>query len=557
MSFGPEYIRGLAAALNPLFPWRVSRVEGGDSWVALRGSREWLFFSWGGGTSGCCRTDDITVAALKKSATKRAPLFEALKSRLLRGQLLSARQINRDRVLEFEARRAVAAGLSVSYFLILEATEPVANLILLDEDRKIEELARHSSPDQNRCRTLLPGYVWAPPPVFEGPDPETLEGLSFTDVLNLRGVGRPLARAIQRHWETQTPEEWLAALQPAAPGALCQRLGRYFTFFPIPLPETEVLGPDPLEAAAFGVTAPLMERSRSRLLKEAHSRLDRAIKARSRHLDGLLKQRRNASMADVFRRKGELLLAKQAEVPPRADQVVLTDWEGQTLEIALDPHLTPTRNADRYFKKYRKAQVDPEALEASIRKLQSAITELEEQKDLLESLDDPESLEQAVRDVEDWLDERKKHLRSGAGKKRRPKRKKEELPPHLRFDCGEFMILVGLSARGNRYVTLKQAGPDDLWLHAHELPGAHVIIRGAGGREGLLAERPDILEFAASLAAAHSKGKNSLSVQVDYTERRYVRSVPGTVALVTYTNPGTLRALTKPVRPADVKEVKP
>lgn len=102
---------------------------------------------------------------------------------------------------------------------------------------------------------------------------------------------------------------------------------------------------------------------------------------------------------------------------------------------------------------------------------------------------------------------------------------------------------MGLSARGNRYVTFKQARPEDIWMHAHELPGSHVIIRGARDRAALEGEHRAALEFAASLAAAHSKGRNAGSVPIDYTERRHVRSVPGTIALVTYTNPGTLRAV--------------
>ena len=119
-------------------------------------------------------------------------------------------------------------------------------------------------------------------------------------------------------------------------------------------------------------------------------------------------------------------------------------------------------------------------------------------------------------------------------------RKKENIPPHLNINIDGANILVGLSARGNRYVTLKTARPEDIWLHAHEMPGAHVIIRGLK-RSELEESRRDVLELAARLAAEHSAGKNSGSVPVDYTERKYVRSVPGTVALVTYTNPGTLR----------------
>ena len=87
---------------------------------------------------------------------------------------------------------------------------------------------------------------------------------------------------------------------------------------------------------------------------------------------------------------------------------------------------------------------------------------------------------------------------------------------------------------------MKVARPDDIWLHAHELPGAHVIIRGVK-RDELEHDKRNVLEYAAKLAASHSSGKSSGSVPIDYTERKYVRSVPGTIALVTYTNPGTLR----------------
>ncbi len=115
------------------------------------------------------------------------------------------------------------------------------------------------------------------------------------------------------------------------------------------------------------------------------------------------------------------------------------------------------------------------------------------------------------------------------------------MPPHLEFNLeNNITVLVGLSARGNRYVTFKLARPDDIWLHAHELPGSHVIIKGASRLE-LESGLDNILKFAAQLAAWYSKGRTSGLVLVDYTERRHVRAVPGTVALVTYVNPGTIR----------------
>jgi predicted ribosome quality control (RQC) complex YloA/Tae2 family protein len=519
--------------------------------------------------------DAASVDFLKKSARSRAPLAEALKSRFTRGRILSARQVNTDRVLEFEASRLVAAGFEVRYFLVLEATEPVGNLILLDKERKIEELARHAPPDVNPYRTLLPGHLYVPPPAFKGLSLSGADDLEFESLSRFEGVGRPLARLIEDHWEERPPREWLAALKSLYSEGMdesserpCQRTAKgYLTRFPVVFREAEPLGEDALKAAREGVLRPLLAAARSRLLREMDARTSRAVKARERRLDGLLKQLKNNADAELFRRKGLLLLANAAAIPPRAESVTLAEWDS-SLEITLDPRLSPSRNAERYFKKYKKARCDPEKIQEEIASLKGAIEELREQKDLLDSIGDPAKFEEAARDVADWLasetekgKERGKENGKGAKRAASSKskfnsnsnsnfnsnskaRKEERLPPHLRFEIDGYAVLVGLSARGNRYVTFKQATGDDLWLHAHEIPGAHVVVRGAKGREALLAAgREDILLFAASLAASHSRAKDARSVQVDYTERRYVRSVPGpAVALVTYANPGTVRA---------------
>ncbi|MDR1621612.1 MAG: NFACT family protein [Synergistaceae bacterium] len=589
MSFGPEYIHALQVALNENFPWRVSKVEGGEAWVALRVAGpdgaarkspvgaidekkgdEWLLLSWGSGSAGCCLADASSVEALKKGAPARTPLAEALKSRFVKGQIVSARQMNFDRVLELEVVRFVAAGFGVRYFLVLEATEPTGNLVLLNEARKIEELARHASPDRNSYRTLLPGHLYALPPAFEGPLPWELNFLTFEQLSRVKGVGRPLARLIEAHWEERTPQWWLTALRRLylceketemvpVQTMTCQRTSKgYFTRFPHLFPEAKPVeknqesdeGNGVFSAAREGVLSPLLAGLRSRLLRDLDARIGRSVKSKERHLDGLSKQLKNNAEAELFRRKGELLLANIAAIPPLADKIELSEWSGQVLEIALDPKLSPARNAERYFKKYKKARVDPQKIQEEAASLRGAIQELREQKDLLASIENPAKLEEAVRDVVDWLSppagkspgKTVKNAQKTQNARKRAKDK--DLPPHLRIEIGEYTVFVGLSARGNRFVTFRQAAADDLWLHAHELPGAHVVVKGVKRREELEREpdRNEILAFAASLAAGHSRGKDSVSVQVDYTERRYVRSVPGAaIALVTYANPGTIR----------------
>jgi predicted ribosome quality control (RQC) complex YloA/Tae2 family protein len=99
-----------------------------------------------------------------------------------------------------------------------------------------------------------------------------------------------------------------------------------------------------------------------------------------------------------------------------------------------------------------------------------------------------------------------------------------------------FDILVGTSARANDLVTFRQAGPDDLWLHARGAPGSHVVLKTAGR------EPPtDTLRFAARLAARHSQLRRSGRVEVDYTPRKFVRRIPNSPpGLVTYREERTI-----------------
>ena len=540
MAFGPEFISGLAGEIRKLLPIRINRIEGGDSWAALKTSGEkWLLLSWTSGASGICTATQNEINALKEISPSRASITEAMKSRLSHGsEIYSVRQINNDRILELSAHRRVSAGVSVNYSLILEITEPVANFLLLDGEGKIDEAARHSTPDTNHYRTILPGHSYTPPPEFDGVTLTHATPLKFEDVQNVKGIGRPLARLIMSQWTQRDAVSWHSALMKIADGesdSVCRVITKnnYLTRIDFPLEGTQELGRDSLMAARFGVLIPLLRRGREKTLHEIDAKIKRAVKAKERHRDGLAKQLKECREAEIFRLKGEAILSHIYEIPKRAENITLTDWEGNELTITLDPDLSPSRNAERYFKRYRKAKGNPAEISASLDAVNSSIRELKEQRALLEAIDDPENFTEAVKDLAEWISPAKTQSRT-------QKRRKESLPPHLNINKDGVNILVGLSARGNRYVTLKTARPEDIWLHAHEMPGAHVIIRGLK-RSELETTHRDILEFSAKLAAEHSAGKNSGSVPVDYTERKYVRSVPGTVALVTYTNPGTLR----------------
>jgi predicted ribosome quality control (RQC) complex YloA/Tae2 family protein len=95
---------------------------------------------------------------------------------------------------------------------------------------------------------------------------------------------------------------------------------------------------------------------------------------------------------------------------------------------------------------------------------------------------------------------------------------------------------VGRNGRQNDEVTFRRAAPDDMWLHAHGVPGAHVIIKSSGA-----AVSEETLLMAARLAARYSAAREEPRVQVDFTERRHVRHISGgRPGMVTYTHESTL-----------------
>jgi predicted ribosome quality control (RQC) complex YloA/Tae2 family protein len=105
-----------------------------------------------------------------------------------------------------------------------------------------------------------------------------------------------------------------------------------------------------------------------------------------------------------------------------------------------------------------------------------------------------------------------------------------------RFDIGGFPVFVGRNARQNDQVTFERGGPHDLWLHVRGLPGAHVIVKTSRG-----AVPAEVIREAARLAAYYSSARESDQVNVDVTERRFVkRRAGGQPGLVTYRNEQTL-----------------
>ena len=539
MSFGPELFTAMMRSFEEtVLPCRIGKIETGDTWAAFRlssGKDRWLLFSWNPGSYGCGIVGEDGIASLKKTRVSRSSFGEGLKRNFQNASILSVRQLNSDRVLVFGAERLVGAGFPVRLSLVFEGTERNSNLVILDETGSILEPAKHIHGDMNRYRMIIPGVAYTPPPPMKGKHLGETGGLEGPeDLRELRGIGKGLSGLLTRSWDGRPVGYWndmlARLLSGKEQGLILQRHGPLLTVFPEPLPFCEVLAGPILERCGEEVLSSYFLGQRERILSGVKKALEKEIRSRKRHRDGLENQIRLSERGSEFLKMGNLLLAAAEQVPPRAREVELQDWEtGEPVLVPLDENLSASRNAERYFRKYKKGKVDREAVKKAIGGIDEGITELLEQLEALESIDDPDLLSVSARDVMEWLAPK----RTAGGRKQ-----KSAPPPHIRLENGGDLIYIGLNARGNRHVTFKVAAPTDLWFHVHEIPGAHVILRTAG-KDQVPADSS--LEIAASLAAWFSRAKNSGKIQVDYTEKKNVRSIPGSaIAHVTYVHPRTI-----------------
>ncbi|WP_422660482.1 Rqc2 family fibronectin-binding protein [Paenibacillus sp. EC2-1] len=233
-------------------------------------------------------------------------------------------------------------------------------------------------------------------------------------------------------------------------------------------------------------------------------------------LDNLNKDLEEAGDADRYRISGELLFASLHMIQKGDKQVELVnfyDEDQKTIIIPLDPLLSPSDNAQRYFKKYNKYKNSLAVIDEQLIKTHEEISYIE---NLLQQLSHA-----SMNDIDEIRDElvQQGYLRD-RGRKTRKKKKNDKPTLHMYTSSEGIELYVGKNNLQNEYVTNRLASSNDTWLHTKDIPGSHVVIRSDRFGE-------DTLQEAAQLAAYYSQAKESSSVPVDYTLIRHVRKPSG------------------------------
>jgi len=262
------------------------------------------------------------------------------------------------------------------------------------------------------------------------------------------------------------------------------------------------------------------ERRRRATLDGARRELRRLTQLAS-HLE---RDRVGLPAADLLRRQAEALLASPSGVLPGASRAELPDPydPDARIVVGLDPRLRLPANADRLFEKARR-------IERSRRQIGARLAET---RTLLDIGRVREARLLEARDlVELGVGSSRSVVAAPAADSR------ADGPRHYLTSRG-LSLLVGRGARENHHLTFAVARPEDLWLHARDVPGGHVILRDPLGRAG-----PDDLREAAEVAAFCSEARQQPQVDVHVTRRKHVRPVRGAAGRVRVGHSDTLRVV--------------
>lgn len=468
----------------------------------------------------------------------------------LQGAMIeSIEQVENDRIVEITVSNKNEIGDHIQATLIIEIMGKHSNILLVDKSsHKILEVIKHVGFSQNSYRTLLPGSTYIAPPSTESLNPFTVKDEKLFEILQtneltaknlqslFQGLGRDTATELERLLVSDKLSTFRNFFRQETKPFLTET-----SFSPVPF--VNLVG-EPFTSLSDLLDTYYKDKAERDRVKQQASELIRRVEnelQKNRHK--LKKQEKEllaTDNAEEFRQKGELLTTFLHQVPNDQDQVVLDNYyTNQPITIALDKALTPSQNAQRYFKRYQKLKEAVKYLTELIEETKATILYLESVETVLNQAG-----------LEEIAEIREELIQTGFIRRRqREKIQKRKKPEQYLASDGKTIIYVGRNNLQNEELTFKIARKEELWFHAKNIPGSHVVISGN------LNPSDEVKTDAAELAAYFSKGRLSNLVQVDMIEvKKLNKPTGGKPGFVTYTGQKTLRVTPDPEKIASMKK---
>lgn len=493
----------------------------------------------------------IYLTENNKPSPMTAPNFcMLLRKHIANGRIVDIYQPKLERIIYFTIEHLNELGDLCRKNLIVEIMGKHSNLIFCTEDGTIIDSIKHVSAQMSSVREVLPGRTYFIPDTMEKSDPLSITPEEFTAVLQSKPL--PLSKAIYTSFTGISPitaEEicFIAGIDSSLPpkelsADIMQHLYNQFTLYFTNVkegafrPTIYYLGSEPKEFASlplthfteyrrvefdkisnvletYYATKNTITRIRQKSSDLRHI-LQTALERNRKKYDLQMKQLKDTENRDRYKIYGELLHVYGYNLEEGAKSLeAFNYYTNETIQIPLNPMLSPQENAKKYFDKYNKQKRTYEALSSLIQETSDDILYLESVRTALD----------IARSEED-LAEIKEELIAAGYMKRKFTKKKQRIknkPLHYISSDG-YDMYVGKNNFQNEELTFHFANGNDWWFHAKQAPGSHVIVKTKGE------ELPDsTFEEAGRLAAYYSSMRNADKIEIDYIEKKHVKKPTG------------------------------
>lgn len=481
----------------------------------------------------------IQLTTMQYNNPETPPNFVMMLRKYLDGAILqSIEQIENDRIIHLTFSHRDELGDLENIVLVVELMGRHSTILLLNQETgKILDAIKHIGLSQNTYRTLLPGADYIAPPKQEVLNPFTAKNAQIFDRIStlndltgkalqsqFQGLGRDTADELAFRLNEKPNEKMLVwssffteLIQNTQPSFMKTEKKEFFTpiiYHYLKKTQTEITTYPSLSQLLDAFYLEKAERDR---VKQQGNLLIKRVENEIKRNQTKLKKREqtlaDSKNSEEFRQKGELLTTFMDQVPRGREYVELPNYyeENRPLRISLNPALSPSQNAQKYFQRYQKLRNAVKVVGQQIKEAKEELAYLETVMTQIE-LASPTDLKLIKEEL----------VAQGYIKPQRKKRKKQEKksqPEHFVASDGTS-ILVGKNNLQNDRLTLKTAKKTDQWLHAKDIPGSHVIIQSADPSEETIIE-------AAKLAAYFSKYRFSSSVPVDMVQVKHIKKPNG------------------------------
>lgn len=492
----------------------------------------------------------VQLTELKKQAPSEAPMFcMLLRKRIAGGKIVRFEQERLDRVLKISIETYNDLGDLSVFALYCELMGKHSNIILVNEKGVIVDAIKHVGLGMSSVRFVMPGLEYSAPPAQDKQGPSVAAAADFSAALSMAGMS--IAKALSNAFFGLSPavaaqlvarytdKTECTQLSEAEREELAERLAAFYADMAQgkekasavlnALGETEAVYPFAISGSGIKLYDSIGEaldslyinndrrewakRHGASARKVLQNNIERCEKKLALYADAL----NSGEQMEKCRLYGELLTANLHSLKSVTDTAAVDNYYADPVEriaIPLDRQLTPGENAQRYYKKYQKLKAARDMAIVQREQTLNELDYLEGQLDNLTKCTAENELSELIEELKD-----QGYIKRDKGGKKKMKLAASK-PMHFVSSTGAD-IYVGKNNRQNDELTLRFASPNDIWMHTKNIPGSHVIVKGASEQDTAT------MTEAALLAAYYSRARGSENVAVDYTPRKYVKKPAG------------------------------